>query len=65
VLHREALAQVGLGWRSRCGMQGWPGHGVALVWPELRHDAEVGPAWRLALSGSELRAAGATFPSAP
>ena len=65
VLHREALALVGLGWGSRRGMQGWPGHGVASVWPELRHDAEVGPAWRLALPGSELRAADATFPSAP
>lgn len=65
VLHREVLAQVGLGWRLRRGMQGWSGHGVASVWPDQRHDAEVGPGWRLALSGSEVCAAGATFPSAP
>ena len=39
VLHREPLAQVGLGWRLRRGMRDWPGHGVASVWPDLRHDA--------------------------
>ena len=57
VLHREALAQVGLGWRLRRGVRGWPGHGVASVWPDLRHDAEVGPAWRLAIGAVRFGAA--------